>query len=414
MKIESGAYDAALSLLYPRETAAASRNRYFAAVRSFASLYGDGGAILVSAPGRTEIGGNHTDHQRGCVLAAAVDLDILCAAAPRAEPVIRIHSEGHGESEVRLNDLTPQRSANSPALIRGVAEWFSQHGYPVGGFNAFMTSRVPSGSGLSSSAAFEVAVGQILNHLYGGGQVSPTELALAGRYAENVHLKKPSGLMDQMASAEGGAVVMDFMHPERPRVEPVAFNVAEYGYNLCVVDTGGSHADLTGNYADITCEMRQVALYFGKQELRDVDETAFHASLPVLRQTVGDRALLRAIHFFSENRRVADMASALRRKDILGFLDLVRRSGDSSWRLLQNVALASNHQPLALALAVSETLLSADGAWRVHGGGFAGTIQAFVPDSVLEEYVRRMSDLFGTNACHFLAIRPLGVHRLGE
>ena len=412
--VESGTCDVSFARLYPGEPIGRIRSRYTGAIRTFESLFSACGAIVVSAPGRIEIGGNHTDHQRGCVLAAAVDLDIIGVAAPAPEPIIRVHSEGHAPVEVALGDLTPQSVTDSSALVRGVSEWFALHGYPVGGFNAYMTSRVPPGSGLSSSAAFEVAVGQILNILYCGGRVSPAELAMAGQYAENIHKGKPCGLMDQMASATGGTVFIDFASPSRPLVKSIAFDVAAAGLCLCVVNTGGSHSDLTGRYASITLEMGQVAALMGEDGLRDVDEAVFRARLPALRPAVGDRALLRSMHFFDENRRVLQMSAALEKRDTTLFLELIRRSGDSSWRLLQNVVSGGDarSQALALALAVSEAALGAAGAWRVHGGGFAGTVLALVPKDKLSGYIAHMSEIFGGDACSRLAVLPAGVTRV--
>ena len=411
-QVLAGEYDGAFACLYPQSAPEECRRRYAGALDCFLALYGDRPVELVSAPGRTEIGGNHTDHQRGRVLAAAVNLDILCVASPNAERVIRIQSEGYPGDVVPLEDLSVREGekGTASALIRGIASWFSGHGYPVGGLDAYTTSDVLGGSGLSSSAAFEVAVGNLLKALCGGG-ASPVEIALAGQYAENSYFGKPSGLMDQTASSVGGFVEIDFADPLSPRIRPVRFDFASSGYALCIVDTKGSHANLTAEYAAIFDEMRRVSGFFGKQYLREVDEEAFYQRLPEARLVAGDRAVLRAIHFFNENALVPRMARALEEGDFPAFLEMSIRSGRSSFTCLQNVSAASNaqEQGVPVALALSEMLLAGrGGAWRVHGGGFAGTIQAFVPGALLPAYRERMSAVFGPDACHVLTIRPVG------
>lgn len=409
--IREGGYDETFALLYPRSTAEQCRKRYCDALSAFTDLYGSRPAVLVTAPGRTEVGGNHTDHQRGMVLAAAVDLDILCVASPNEGGVIRIQSAGYPRDEIGLDDLSPQAEEKERAasLIRGIAAWFSRHGYRIGGFDAYTTSDVLSGSGLSSSAAFEVAVGNMLRVLYGAG-ATPVEIALAGQYAENRYFGKPSGLMDQLASSVGGFVEIDLEIPEAPRIRPVSFDLGASGYHLCIVDTKGSHSDLTGDYAAIFDEMKQVAEFFGKQYLREVNPDNFHDNLAEVRAAAGDRAVLRAIHFFSDNALVPKMAQALKDADIQAFLAMSIRSGRSSFTCLQNAFSVADvrHQGIPVALALSEALLEGRGAWRVHGGGFAGTIQAFVPDDLLTQYRERMDAVFGQGACHVLAIRPAG------
>jgi galactokinase len=382
-------------------------------LKQFAELYGEGREVsLFSAPGRTEIGGNHTDHQHGRVLAAAINLDILCAAAKNGDNVIRIKSKGFKEDIIDLSELAPKESEKEKAasLIRGVAARFAQLGYQIGGFDAYTVSDVLKGSGLSSSAAFEVAVGTMLNHLYNGGKVPAVSVAQIGQYAENVYFGKPSGLMDQAASAVGGFVAFDFKDPANPVVEPVDFDFASCGHSLCIVDTGGSHADLTGDYSAVTAEMKAVAAFFGKECLREVDEAAFFGSLGKLRAELGDRPVLRAMHFFGDNARVPKQAEALRNGDFEGFKRLVIESGRSSRDMLQNVFSTKSpvEQGLSLALSLSERLLAGKGAWRVHGGGFAGTIQAFVPDELLESYRSEMEKVFGAGSCHVLSIRKDG------
>ena len=367
--------------------------------------------VTVSAPGRTEIGGNHTDHQRGSALAAAVGIDVRCDAAPNGGDVINLVSEGHGSCAVDLREPGPRpdERGRSAALIRGVAAWFARSGYQIGGFDARVSSRVPEGAGLSSSAAFEVAVGGVLSHLFNGGRVRPEHLALAGQYAENVYFGKPSGLMDQMASAVGGCVLMDFADPEKPVLTPVAFDPGKHGYALCVTDTKSSHAGLTAHYAAITGEMRAVAEYFGVKYLSEVDAAAFNAEIPRLRAVTGDRAVLRAMHFFGEDARVKKQAAALSRGDMDEFLKLVNESGRSSAMLLQNIYAGPGEQGVALALALSGRALAGTyGARRVHGGGFAGAVQAYVPCDLLPRYRDAIDAVFGAGSCLELRVRKEG------
>lgn len=418
-RVEAGGFDAVLARLYPPQALPDQRLRIRDAVGEFARLYGDGREVrLFSAPGRIEVGGNHTDHQRGRVLAAAVNLDLLCVASPNEEGVIRVHSKGYPPDELIIGSPGPHdtEKEKSVSLIRGVAARCAALGYKVGGFDAYTVSDVPKGSGLSSSAAFEVAVGTMISGLFNAGAIPAGEIARIGQYAENVYFGKPCGLMDQMASSVGGFVAIDFADPENPVIESMELDVAEKGYAICIVDTKGNHADLTGEYAAIPSEMRLVAEQFGKRFLREVDEGAFWARLPAVRERCGDRAALRAIHFFGDNSRAAAQAAALRRGDFPAFLALVTESGRSSAVNLQNVFACSEPQDqgLSIALAVSETLLAGRGAWRVHGGGFAGTIQAFVPLELVEEYRDRMESLFGQGACHLLSIRPVGGAELTE
>lgn len=371
---------------------------------------------VFSAPGRTEIGGNHTDHQHGKVLAGSVNLDVIAAVAPSGDHTIRIRSEGFPMDMVDLGDLAVREEERntSAALIRGIAAWFVQHGCPVQGFCAYTTSNVLKGSGLSSSAAFEVLVGNIINNLFNGDKCGPIQLAQIGQYAENVYFGKPSGLLDQMASSVGGMVTIDFADSGSPAVERVEFDFTATGHALCIIDSGADHADLTREYAAVTGELGAVCAYFGKTVLRQVPESDFYGALPDLRRKAGDRALLRAIHIYEENRRVERQVAALKQGDFAAFLEQVRLSGLSSWRMLQNVVPAgyTRHQEVALALALCEKLLDGRGACRVHGGGFAGTIQAFVPLDMLERFRVEMDRLLGDGACHVLTIRPVGGVRL--
>ena len=393
--------------------------RYIRAVEEFARLYGeDREAVLFSVPGRTEVSGNHTDHNNGCVLAAAIDRDIIAVAAKSEDRTVRVRSEGYSEDRVDLDACTdPEkvRAFKSNALVAGMCGGFVRVGHRVGGFDAYTTSRVLKGSGLSSSAAFEVMVGNILNHLYNDGKVANEEIAKIAQYAENVYFGKPCGLMDQMACAVGGFVYIDFADTKNPVIEPIAFSLDEVGYVLCIVNTGGNHANLNDDYASVPKEMKAVAAALGKTVLRGLSEADILAAVPNLRETVGDRAILRALHFVRENDRVIANAAALREGRLDDFLAGIRASGDSSFKYLQNVFTTINvaEQGLSLALCVSEGVLSGRGcAWRVHGGGFAGTVQAFVKKELAEEYRTALDAIFGDGAAMMLRIRPDGAIRV--
>ena len=375
--------------------------------QAFFDTFGRKAQYLFSAPGRTEIGGNHTDHQLGRVLAGAVSLETVAAVAENGENIVRVQSEGYPRCEIALDELSirPAEFGTTAALIRGVAAGTGLQK----GFDAYVTSTVLPGSGLSSSAAFEVLLGVIANHLSGAGLTS-VEIAQLGQRVENEYFGKPCGLMDQMASAVGGVITIDFADPARPVVEHLDFDLAAQGHALCIIDSGADHADLTDEYAAIPREMKAVAAVFGKDVLREVDETDFLAQLPAVRAKAGDRAALRALHFFAENRRVTAQVDALRAGDFEAFLRLVSESGRSSWLYLQNVVPtgATAHQELALSLALAQRLLNGRGACRVHGGGFAGTIQAFVPLELLDEFKNGMEAVLGVGSCHVLSIRPEG------
>ena len=365
-----------------------------------------------SAPGRTEIGGNHTDHQRGRVLAGAVNLETVAAVKVNGTNVIRIQSEGYPLSVVDLGELSvvDAEANTTPALIRGVASRFTELGCKVEGFDAFVTSNVLPGSGLSSSAAFEVLVGTIINHLFFEGKVSAPEIAMIGQYAENVYFKKPCGLMDQTASAVGNLVTIDFFDKQNPVIEPVDFDFASCGHALVIVDSGADHADLTDEYAAITNELKSVCAYFGKDVLTQIDEAEFYQNLAELRKVCGDRAVLRSMHFYAENTRVVKQVEALRNGDFDAFLKLICESGHSSYMYLQNVipSVYTAHQDVAVALGLCAHALNGRGAYRVHGGGFAGTVQAFVPYDLLEQFVKTLDGVLGQGACHVLNIRPHG------
>ena len=378
----------------------------------FAAAFGGRPQRYFSAPGRTEIGGNHTDHQRGRVLAAAVDLDTVAAVAPNGTGIVRILSQGYVLCQVDTQDLMPKEAERNTtaALIRGVVARFAELGYPVGGFDAYCMSTVLPGSGLSSSAAFEVLLGTILNHLFADGAVAAAEIAKIGQYAENVFFGKPCGLMDQTASAVGNLVTIDFFHQENPVIRPVNFDFSACGHALCIIDTRASHADLTEAYVAIPREMGSICRYFGKDVLSQIPETEFYAAIPDLRTHCGDRAVLRAIHFYGDNHRVLKQVAALEQGDFAAFLQLVKESGRSSWMYLQNVLPPDSHihQAVAVALAMCDRLLAGRGAYRVHGGGFAGTVQAFVPYDLLETFRRGIDAVLGDGACMVLKIRPQG------
>ena len=378
----------------------------------FAATFGCDPTHYFSAPGRTEIGGNHTDHQRGRVLAAAVNLHTLAAVRENGTDVIRIQSEGYPLCQVSLSELEPKEEEinSTPALIRGIASKFTQMGCQVKGFDAYVTSTVLPGSGLSSSAAYEVLIGTILNHMFFGGKVSQPEVAMIGQYAENVFFGKPCGLMDQMASSVGSMVTIDFFDKESPVIEPINFDFAACGHALCIIDTHASHADLTDEYAAITLELKAICAHFGKNVLTEIAQADFYKQIPALREKCGDRAVLRAMHFYAENDRVPQQVQALKDGDFDAFLSLIKESGYSSYMYLQNVIPAgyTAHQDVALTLGLCQHLLGSRGGCRVHGGGFAGTVQAFVPMDILESFRQGIDAVLGEGSCHVLSIRPQG------
>jgi len=412
-KIRSGGYDTAFARLYGEGQVEFQRQRYAAAVEGFVTTFGDGEEqlFLFSAPGRTEIGGNHTDHNHGRVLAGSVNLDVIAVVRP-AEDTVRVQSEGYDMNTIKLAMLQPvvEEQNGSPALIRGTAARFDQLGYEIGGFDAYVTSNVLKGSGLSSSAAFEVLIGVILNHLYNDGQVSAVEIAQIAQYAENAYFGKPCGLMDQMASSVGNIITIDFADTDAPIIEPIEFDFASTGYALCIVDVGGNHADLTDEYAAVPGEMKAVAASLGVPYLRQTDMAALLTNIHALRQQHGDRAVLRAIHFLHENERVVEQVAALRDGDFETFMKLIIASGNSSFEYLQNVYAACDveEQSMSLALALAQMVLDGCGAWRVHGGGFGGTTQNFVPLDKLVAFKTVIEQVFGEGSCHVLNIRPYG------
>ena len=404
----------ALSALYGED--ASARDRIKKAVESFISLYGEQEYSVFSVSGRSEISGNHTDHNRGEVLAASVSLDIIAVAAPTDDGKIYVTSEGFSAHEVDLGYLEPQEGeeGTSAALIRGVCDGLTKRNRSIGGFCAYMTSSVLGGSGLSSSAAFEDMIGNIENHFYNDGEADYIEISQISQYAENVHFGKPCGLMDQIACAAGGFVHIDFADPKNPVCEKIDLDLAKHGYSLCVVNTGGSHADLTADYAAVPAEMKKVAEFFGKEVLRDCTKSEVIANIPALREYASDRAILRAIHFFDENERVREASAYLAKDDIAGFLSVIKASGESSAMLLQNyfTPKAPAEQGITLACAVANSVLAPEGVCRVHGGGFAGTIQAFVPEAKLDAFKSIMEASFGAGAVTVLSVRPVGMTKI--
>ena len=416
--LKRDAYGPQLAFLYGPD-APGQRARYLEAARAFEEAFRPAGPVLcISAPGRAELCGNHTDHQGGHVLAAAVTLDMVAFLAPRQDGQVRLLSRGYGMTLVKLDALEPrQEERGTPqALIRGIEASLRTSGYRTGGFDAYVDARVPIGGGLSSSAALEILLGSAFNYLYNEGSISGVALAKAGQFAENHYFGKPCGLMDQLAASTGGVVALDFADMERPGVTALSWDVDGMGYGLYAVETGGSHQDLTEEYAAIPREMGGVAACFGKARLCQVQAAEFYACLGRLRGRVSDRALLRAMHFFREDQRVQTMAQAIRQADMETCLACMRASGASSMSRLQNVyPLASpGERSLALALALSEEILGSQGAWRLQGGGFAGTIQALVPRELCPIYVERMEAAFGPGCCRRLHIRPVGGYRMKE
>lgn len=414
-----GALDGRLAQLYGldgrRESVDAARTRALHVLETFRTAFApeaETPVALFSGPGRTEIGGNHTDHQQGRVLCGSVDLDMLACAAPNGTSVVRVLSEGYPRIEVDLTalDPLPDEAGTSAALVRGVAAGLTRLGHRLGGVDVCMNSTVLSGSGLSSSAAYEILMGVIFNHYFCGGSEDAVSLAKIGQYAENVHFGKPCGLMDQMGSAVGGAVAIDFADPAAPIVHPVTYDFTGSGHALCIVDTHSDHADLTAEYAAIPADMKKVAAFFQKDFLRQVPEELFWDALPALRRSCGDRPVLRAMHFFAEDARVEGQVRALEAGDFAGFLALVQASGRSSAQYLQNIWPASRPQAQAVTftLALGEELLAGQGAIRVHGGGFAGTVQAFVPEALVPAFRFGMDTVLGPGSCHILHVRPEG------
>lgn len=412
--INDGTYDENLKAVYVTDEAVQSQKpRYVETLNDFGELFGyDREVNIMSAPGRTEVCGNHTDHNNGKVLAASINLDAIAVVSKNDDNIIRVKSKGHKMNVVDLNDLVPNEAnfGSSTTLVQGVAATIKNLGYTVAGFDACTASDVMGGSGLSSSAAFEVLLGYVLSYMFNDGKISPVEIAKVAQYSENVFFGKPCGLLDQMASSVGTFVTIDFKSVKDPVIKKIDFDFSKSGHSLCIVDTHGNHSDLTDDYAAVRTEMESVAQALGKNVLREVSYEEFFAALPELTGRVNDRAILRAIHFFNENKRVEKAVECLENNDFEGFKQVIIDSGRSSFMLNQNVYTPKNptEQKLSLALAISKELLDGKGAWRVHGGGFAGTIQAFVPNDMLDTYKKTIEGVFGEGSCHVLIIRPVG------
>ena len=409
--ILNGELDSQFEMLYGETDN--SHKRFCDAIDEFLSLYGDRDKLQIfSAPGRTEIGGNHTDHQHGLVLAGSVDLDVIAVVSANNSNTVRIKSEGYPIDEVNINelDIISSETGRSIALIRGVLAAFKQNGYKIGGFDAYTTSNVLKGSGLSSSAAFEVLLSNIINGLYNNGIVDAVSIAKYSQLAEREYFGKPCGLLDQMASSVGGVIYADFNNPQNPKVEKIHLDLSLSNHTLCVVDTGGNHADLTQHYADITLECKAVGKALGVEFLRDANIETFYSNISQIRKICGDRAVLRAIHIFSENKRVMTQKAALENADFKSFFKIVNLSGQSSYDLLQNVYSPSNpkEQAISLALTLTKQFLVDKGACRVHGGGFAGTIQSYIPNEMFCDYKQMIESVFGTGSCVKLNVRAVG------
>lgn len=411
--------DDSFKYLYGRTNMDIQKDRYIHAIDEFCECFGktcDQDARIYSSPGRTEIGGNHTDHQHGCVLAGTADMDIVAVVSNRNDNIVRVRSVEYGENLVDISDLAirEEEKNKSNGVIRGILSRFSQLGYNIGGFDAFTTSNVIKASGLSSSAAFEVLIGTVLNNEFNNGRIDPVEIAQIGQYSENNYMGKPSGLLDQMSCSVGGFVSIDFNNPLNTVIKQVEYDFEISGYTICIVDTGGNHSDLTPEYGMIPEEMKNVAKYFGENVLRDVDENKFYENISDIRKSCGDRAILRSIHFFDENRRAIHQADSLIENDFDRFLKLVQESGESSYKYLQNVFSSGSvdEQGIPLALCISEKIIGTKGAYRVHGGGFAGVIQAFVPNDMVKKYEIEMEKIFGIGSCTKLRIRPVGGYEL--
>lgn len=412
-EMKQGVYRDTLKDIYIDESVIAHQEeRYVKAMAEYQKLYGDREVEVYSAPGRSEVGGNHTDHQHGMVLATSINLDAIAIVNKNEDMTVRVVSEGYDMIIIDANDVEKvgKEEGTSIGLIRGVLAGLKERGYKIGGFNAYVTSDVLIGAGLSSSAAFETIIGTIVSGLYNDMQISMVEIAQIGQYSENVYFGKPSGLMDQTACAVGGLIHIDFKDPKAPVVEKVDVDFENHACSLCIVDTKGSHQDLTPDYAQIPADMKAIATYFGKEVLRDVDEKEFFAAIPALREKLGDRPVLRAMHFFGDNARVAAQVASLREGRFEDFLNMIKASGDSSFKYLQNVYTNRDvqNQAVSIALAVSENVLGNHGVCRVHGGGFAGTIQAFVKNDFVEEYRKALDAVFGEGSCHVLKVRKYG------
>lgn len=407
--VKNGEYDKSIKALYPNKDLSDRKERILKLANDFTELYGDLDIVLFSVPGRTELSGNHTDHNNGKVLAASVDIDIIAVASKTDDETVKIKSVGYREDTVDIKNPNPDnvRKGSSSAIIAGVADYFKKQGYGCGGFCAYTTSDVMTGSGLSSSAAYEVMCARIFSEFYNNGEIPAMELAKAGKYAENEFFGKPCGLMDQAACASGGCLWMDFEDSKNPKTEKLDFDLSKYGYSLCIVNTGGNHADLTDDYASVPAEMKSVAALMGKSVLRSCDEEDFIGRISYMRSILGDRAIMRAMHYFAENKRVDMQKKALKEDNFSEYLRFVELSGNSSFKFLQNVYTNKNvsEQGISLALAITERF---GATCRVHGGGFAGTVQAYIKNELVGEYKKTVIAVFGENNCQVYTIRPYG------
>ncbi len=412
--VKSGEMDEKLRTVYVLDSEVEKQKpRYISLLEEFIKLFGDDrDVIITSAPGRTEVCGNHTDHNNGKVMAASINLDAIAVCAKSSDNRIRVKSQGHAMNEVNITKLLPDEAefGRSTAMVRGVVAKIKDLGFEIGGFDAVTTSDVMGGSGLSSSAAFEVLLGTTVSYLFNDGKISAVDIAKVAQYSENVFFGKPCGLLDQMASSVGTFVSIDFESTEKPVIKKVDYDFSTSGHSLCIVDTGGNHSDLTDDYAAVRAEMESVAAAMGKNVLREISFEDFKKALPEIKDKVNDRAIIRAFHFYNENIRVVKAVSALESGDFDAFKQIIIDSGHSSYMYNQNVFTPVNptEQKLSVALCMSEDILKGKGAWRVHGGGFAGTIQAFVPNDILDEYKTAMESVFGEGNCHVLIIRPVG------
>ena len=416
--VKSGEMDEKLRTVYVLDSEVEKQKpRYISLLEEFIKLFGDDrDVIITSAPGRTEVCGNHTDHNNGKVMAASINLDAIAVCAKSSDNRIRVKSQGHAMNEVNITKLLPDEAefGRSTAMVRGVVAKIKDLGFEIGGFDAVTTSDVMGGSGLSSSAAFEVLLGTTVSYLFNDGKISAVDIAKVAQYSENVFFGKPCGLLDQMASSVGTFVSIDFGSTEKPVIKKVDYDFSTSGHSLCIVDTGGNHSDLTDDYAAVRAEMESVAAAMGKNVLREISFEDFKKALPEIKDKVNDRAIIRAFHFYNENIRVETAVSALESGDFDAFKQIIIDSGHSSYMYNQNVFTPVNptEQKLSVALCMSEDILKGKGAWRVHGGGFAGTIQAFVPNDILDEYKTAMESVFGEGNCHVLIIRPVGGTRV--
>lgn len=402
--------------IYPSDQYEKQKERYTQVMQQFISSFNTQPEFVYSAPGRSEICGNHTDHNLGKAVGASINLDIIAFVSKRDDDKIEIKANGFSDILVDLNNLDSVQSeqGDSVSLVKGICYKYKQMGFKIGGFNAYTANNVLKGSGLSSSAAFEILIAFILNDIYNGRSIDAKTMAIASQFAENVYFGKASGLLDQLSCAYGGMIAIDFGNPENPDVRPLPFDFDKTGYSLIITDVNADHADLTGDYVAIKTEMQSVASFFGKEHLNEVDFNEFKSKLKAIHQNVSERALIRAFHFFRENINVEKMVECIDNNDFEGFKQIVLKSGRSSFMYLQNIYSDKRptYQKVSLALCMSDDFLDQKGAWRVHGGGFGGTIQAYVPNNDVKDYIDYMESVFGSGCCYSLKIRNVGPVRV--